>query len=132
MITPELKDRILTEFVDLGMHLQTNTHEDSANYGIDSDTYRAILDQFERLGFLTQSKYLGGLIMINLTADAHDFVRLGGFFGQEELLKANIQKLGLEIDMLCKELSPNLLEKAKTIASLGASILSSLDKFVGN
>ena len=128
MITPELKDRILSSLVNLGMSVHTDIHSDPADYGIDSYTYQAILDQFEQKGYITQTKFLGGVIRIRITADAHDFVGLGGFVGQEELLKANIQKLGLEIDLLCKELSPGLLEKAHKIAAIGQSILSVLGR----
>ena len=45
---------------------------------------------------------------------------------QEEILKGNIEKLGLEIDLLSKELSPDLLDKAQKLASFGNNILSVL------
>lgn len=126
MITAELKDRILKSLVETGNRLTTNIHTDAADYDTDPDTYSLILDQFERQGYLSQSKCMGGEALLFLNAEAHDMVRLGGFVAQEEMLKANIQKLGLEIDLLCKELTPDLLDKAQKISAIGGSILAAL------
>lgn len=126
MITSELKDRILKSFVEKGIVFATDTNVNNADYDIDSATYCAILDSFERKGYLSQQKNCDGLFLININSEAHDLIRMGGFVAQEELLKANIQKLGLEIDLLCKELSPKLLEKAHRISAIGSAILSTL------
>lgn len=57
------------------------------------------------------------------------FFSHGGFTVQEEILKANIQKLSDELDLLAKQLSPNLLEKATSISAIGASIATALGLF---
>ena len=127
LITPELKDRILNDLVNAGMSLRVDTCSDAPDYEIDHYTYSAILDQFEQMELLSQTKTLGGFVIANISVNAHDFVRRGGFLVQEELIKGNIQKLGLEIDLLCKELSPNLLEKAQKITAIANAILSSIN-----
>jgi len=129
MITCELKDKILFQIVEAGMTQGINIHDAEKNFGIDHITYEAILDQFERLGFIKQTKFLGGGIRLEVSIDAHDFVRRGGFFVQEEVLKGNIEKLGWEIDLLCKQLSPDLLDRAQKIMSIGSNILSALKLF---
>ena len=48
------------------------------------------------------------------------------FFVQEEILKGNIEKLGLKIDLLSKELAPDLIDKARKLASIENNILSTL------
>ena len=73
-------------------------------------------------------KYIGGRI-IEIKTAAHDFYNHGGFIAQEEILKANIQKLDDELELLAKQLSPNLLDKASKISALGANILSVLTYF---
>ncbi|WP_298032095.1 hypothetical protein [uncultured Alistipes sp.] len=64
-----------------------------------------------------------------VSADAHDFYNRGGFAGQEMLLKANIEKLGLELDKLAKDLTPEHLASAEKIASIGAAIMSAIGYF---
>lgn len=122
----ELKDLILNKFTEIGMSFSVELSEYANEFNTEQTVIAEILDQFERLVFLRQQKYMGDVILVNLTIDAFDFVNRGGFLVQEELLKANIQKLGLEIDLLCKELSPNLLEKAHKISAIGASIASAI------
>lgn len=130
MITVELKDRILNDFVNTGINIAVDIHETCKNYDIDSGILCLILDQFEKFGYIQQQKFLGGAILVSPLADAHDLVRQGGFTVKEELLKANIEKLGLEIDLLCKQLTPDQLEQAHKITAIGASILSTLKLIV--
>ena len=73
--------------------------------------------------------FLGGTIFFQLNAKAHDFYSHGGFMAQEEMLKANIQKLSNELDLLAKQLSPDLLEKASSISAIGANIIAALAFF---
>lgn len=122
----ELKDQILKKCTNIGMSFSVDIYDYAKEFNTDTTVIAEILDQLERMGFLKQTKCMGGYVLVNLTIDAFDFINRGGFLVQEELLKANIQKLGLEIDLLCKELSPNLLEKAHKISAIGASIASAL------
>ena len=43
---------------------------------------------------------------LSRNAEAHDFFNRGGFAVQEEILIANLNKLGLELEALSKELGP--------------------------
>lgn len=128
-ITPELKDRVLKDLVEVGMYPSFNIRELSGDYGIDSSVLEAILDYFESLGLLVQTKFLGGRIDVRMSVNAHDLYHHGGFYAQEELLKANIEKLNRELLFLSKELEPKFLEKANMIAGIGSAIVSSLGFF---
>ena len=131
MITSEIKDRVLSDFVLYPEGKVINVPDEALKYGIDQSTFTSLLLYYNRHCFIEAAGDFFGLLRVIPTVEAHDIVRLGGFVAQEELLKANIQKLGLEIDLLSKELaSSNLLEKAQRIASIGKSILSFIDRLV--
>lgn len=89
----------------------------------------AILSQFARMGLISHYANNSSTIQICLLVEASDFLARGGFYAQEELLKANIEKLSAEIDLLAKKLQPNFLEEANRLATLGASIASVIGLF---
>lgn len=72
---------------------------------------------------------MGSLLVCQIKAKAHDFMRHGGFQAQEEILMANLQKLSSELDLLAKQLSPNLAEKASMLSSIAGNILSAITLF---
>ncbi len=130
LITPELKDNIIKDLLSPGtMYVQCNINETAKEQDTSSDIIEAILDQFEELGLLRQTKLIGGKINIYINANLHDLYNQGGFKAQEVLLRENINKLGLEIELLSKQLSPDLLEKANKLACIGSSIISALSLF---
>ena len=123
LVTPELKDKILKEFIDAGgVNLQLDIHETAKEYNIDYEVFEIILDDFENLGFFNQMKMLGGNIRISMKVPAFDFYSHGGFVGQEELLKKNIEKLLLEIESL----KPSMPDKISTITSIAGNIATAL------
>ena len=87
-----------------------------------------ILEEFERLELLTRECTNDGTT-VTISAKAYDLHAHGGFTAQEELLKANINKLGYEIEALSKELEPKHLEKANQLASIAMAVLSALTLF---
>lgn len=91
MITPELKDLILSDIVHSPINSEGNINTDCDRYGIDSDEYYAILQHFERLNLISMDACLGGEVFIQTHVEAHDLWRTGGFAGQESRLKANIE-----------------------------------------
>ena len=129
MITCELKDKILCDIVSGAMVRTIDINESEMNYNIDRFTYDAVLEQFERYGFISQKHSLGGGRLITVKAEAHDFFNRGGFVVQEEILKGNIEKLGLELELLSKELAPKYLEKSNIIMSIANNILSVFNIF---
>lgn len=131
MITSEIKDLVLSDFLSSPSGKVINVPDEALKYGVDGSTFTSLLLYYHRHWFIEAAGNFYGILRVIPTVEAHDLIRLGGFVAQEDLLKSNIQKLGLEIDLLSKELaSSNLLEKAQTIASLGKSILSFLDHIV--
>lgn len=67
-------------------------------------------------------KMLGGNIRISMKVPAFDFYSHGGFVGQEELLRKNIEKLLLEIESL----KPSMPDKISTITSIAGNIATAL------
>lgn len=131
IITPSLKDDILKHFVTQGMSFCTSFHEDCLNFDTTFEVYEAIVKQFEEMNLLECNRMLGGNAFIHLTAYAHDFYNHGGFQAQEELLKANINKLGLELEKLSKDLEPKFADRANTLSAIAANIVTTLGLFRG-
>lgn len=130
LITPKLKDELLSALLSVGsMSVKCNVREEAKQVDTTPDIVVAVYDQFEEMGLMKQTKYLGGTVQIHITAKAHDLYTHGGFVGQEELLKANIQKLSCELELLSKNLKPDLLEKANVIGNIASNILSVLTLF---
>ena len=130
LITPKLKDELLADLLSVGsMNIENDIHSCAKEFDTLPDIVGAIYDLFEEMGMLKQTKFIGGKIHFQLKAKAHDFYSHGGFTAQEEILKANIQKLSDELDLLSKQLSPDLLEKVTSISTIGANILTVLGLF---
>jgi hypothetical protein len=127
LITPELKDKILCQVITFDKPT-INTEKASKEIGIDCSTYDRILQYFARAGFIRLGKPYGDCdFPIQVEVEAHDYWHRGGFTVHEEILKGNIEKLGLELELLSKELSPDLLDKAQKIVTLANTVLSALN-----
>ncbi len=130
LINPKLKDDVLSTLLANGsMYIRCNINIPSDELDVSPDILEAILDQFERMGLISQTKMIGGNIDIRIKAEAHDLYSHGGFVAQEEILRANIEKLGFELDKLSKDLSPDLLDKANKLSGISSAILSALSLF---
>lgn len=127
LITPEIKDNILTDIISIDNDFIELNYDDAFKYNISPNQFAMIIKQFIKMGFLeNKGEFMGGGIFITTTLDAHDFLSHGGFYAQEEILKANINKLGLELEALSKELGPNFIEQANKISSIASNIVSFL------
>lgn len=130
LITPEIKDNVLTDIISVDNGFVQLNYEDAHKYGISPNQLAMIIKQFIRMDFLeSKGEFIGGGfggIFITTTLEAHDFLSHGGFYAQEEILKANINKLGLELEALSKELGPDFIEKANKISSIASNIISFL------
>ena len=84
------------------------------------------MQYFGRINFLEE---LGinrkGFSLILLT-EAHNFYLKGVFAIQEEIFKANIEKLGFEIDNLKKQLSPDKLDTLNKISFIASALFGGL------
>lgn len=141
MITPKLKDKVLSCLCSEGMDFDTHYQipkssflkeliddEDKANSCTENEL-TSILSQFARLGFISGYFNNSTTIELEILVEAQDFYSHGGFQAQEEILKANIEKLGRELEVLAKELSPNHLDTANKLAGIGSAILAALPLF---
>lgn len=93
---------------------------------IDFNTFNAVMIQFQRLGFIDDLNLRNTYLSFVLRIEAHDFVQKGGFAIQEEIFKANIEKLGFEIENLKKQLSPDKLDTLNKISAIASALFSGL------
>lgn len=97
---------------------------------ISKDELELILKQFVDRRLLSYVKRVGsGRFQVELTANMHDLFLHGGFMATEELLKANLEKLGYELEELRKSTDPAVLSRVKSIAEIAASVSSVLGLF---
>lgn len=64
MITPEIKDEILGQFISSGMRFTINLKMHCHNFNIPFDEFDAILRQFEKLNLLKAQRYIGGTLIL--------------------------------------------------------------------
>ncbi len=132
IITPEIKDKILFYLCNEAKPEQYNTAplRDVLNsLDLDLEMFSAVINQFQRFGFLEDLNLRQSSVSFTFRIDAHDYAQKGGFIGQEEIFKSNIEKLLLEIDHLKKELIPDHLEKLNKISSIASAIFSGLSLY---
>lgn len=129
MITPAIKDKLLRYLIaQEQIDLEIDFHDLYEQTGIRFDLANMILEHFDRHGLILYQGYIGGCC-INLKAEIFDFFNHGGFTAQEELLRANLEKLNLELLKLSKDLEPSVLEKANTITAIAGSVATALGLF---
>ena len=129
LITPQIKDKILSDLISLDdSFIDIEFDSICMQYEISSNQFEMVIKQFIEMGlFENKGGCIGGNILLSPTMKAYDFLSHGGFYAQEEILKANINKLGLELELLSKELEPNFIEKANNISSIVNNIISFLN-----
>lgn len=130
LITPTDKDTVLRYFV---------AKADKERFIVDFSTLENELDvspEFVKIilkGFhqeeILDVKWMNDAVRIVITYKAHDILSHGGFTAQEEILKANIEKLDMQLQYLAKQLGPDYLETANKISSIGSAILGALSLF---
>jgi Fe2+ or Zn2+ uptake regulation protein len=130
IITPQIKDIVLADLLSPDSTSFTLDYSKSKEeYGVSPESVCLILNQFEELGLIKKKDFIGRRCLIHVQMKAMDLHRHGGFMAEEELLKGNIEKLGMELDLLCKQLSPNYSEKASHIASIASAVMQGLTLF---
>ncbi len=135
MITIELKDQILSALCCSNIPYECHCTVSKSSFSEDisepytEDELVAVLSQFQRLGLISGFADNSRTVELELLAEASDFFSHGGFKAQELLLRSNIEKLGLEIESLSKQLSPDLLDKANKLSGIASAILSALALF---
>lgn len=127
LITATHKDKVLTYIV---------AYADTERFIIDFATLEKELDvnpeqvKIILKGFHNQEildvKWMNDAVRICLTEKAHDIIAHGGFTAQEEILKANFEKLDMQLLYLNKQLGPDYLETTSKISSIASAIASAL------
>lgn len=124
MLTSELKDKILKQLLSVPVEYSVyGLSGEGVKFGISDELFDSMINLFKTLGLITLRRSQHGFT-VTYNASAINFINSGGFEAQDALLKANLEKLNLEIALLTKELSPNLLDRVNKIASIVDSITS--------
>ena len=127
LITPIQKDHVLTFLVqnaELESISGCPVNPLLKDLEIGFEAFNAIMNQFQRLGFLKDLNISQSNVFFTLLVEAHDFNYRGGFVAQEEILKTQLEKLMYELEKLQKDLGPDYLEKTSKIAGIMAAIAS--------
>ncbi|MCC2779572.1 hypothetical protein LK518_09105 [Parabacteroides distasonis] len=132
MITPAIKDKVLAAIVSHAEEIFLMKPEEVfPNKEISKRQFELILLQFEEMGLLRKAERHGTSFLISISANIYDFFNHGGFVVQEELLRANLQKLDYELTKLAKEINPGLTDRIANITGIAASIATALGLFKG-
>lgn len=129
IITPTIKDTVLNYLCStfrVEQHEMLDMKDILSDLNLDFDTFYAVMQYFQRIGFLEELGLNRRAVRLILLTEAHDFHLKGGFVIQEEIFKANIEKLGFEIDNLKKQLGPDKLDTLNTISSIASALFSGL------
>lgn len=130
IITPDIKDKILEALLSADNPSFDFRYNDSKEkYGISPNYVEMILKDFIDQGLIRAKFYIGNGALIHIQTKAMDLYRHGGFVAEEDLLKANIDKLRLELESLSKQLEPKYTEKASYIAQIAGAIMQGLTLF---
>lgn len=129
MITSEIKDTVLFYICNQAIPEQVSsctTPDLLKELNIDFNTFNAVMVQFQRFGFIEDLNLRHSYLSFILLTDAHDFAQKGGFAIQHEIFKANIEKLGFEIDNLKKQIAPDKLDTLNKISSIAAALFGGI------
>lgn len=132
MITSTDKDKLLFLLCSqpyVETHINYSVDVIQSNTKLDSDNIFAILKYFERNGLISDLNPRNNIVFMTLHIEAHDLAEKGGFSVQDEIFKANIEKLQFEIENLRSKLEPDHLEYINKIATIGSAILGGLSLF---
>jgi hypothetical protein len=136
LITPQLKDAVLLFLCENCLpekHINFHPSEATSFMEIDFDTLSAILTQFQRKGLLCDLNVRQDIIYLTLRVDAQDHLNRFGFFALEEIFKANLEKLGHEVDSLNNDTTPEKrLEKITKISNITGTLIAGLALFKPN
>ena len=129
IINSSIKDRVLfylTTNFQLDNYDDANTNEILEKTETDLKSLKAILRQFQQFGFLTEVGVDQDSCCFNLKIEIHDFAEKGGFAIQDDIFKANIEKLGFEIENLKKQLAPEQLGTLNKISGIASALFAGL------
>lgn len=130
IITPKMKDSVLARLLSADdVYVFFDYTNSESDFGFKPEYMDLILNQFEEIGLIRKDDLIGSQTNIHVQIKAMDLHLHGGFTAEEELLKVNIEKLGMELDVLSNQLSPNLAEKASQLAQIASAILQGFAMF---
>lgn len=130
MITIKDKDNLLSYILSQEKDCFVVEYKDVfPNNEIKEFEFHLLMEQFAQKGLLRSAKRMSHGSYIRLSADIYDFHSHGGFAAQEELLRANIEKLSYELDELSKSSDPLVVDRASKIAGIASSIATVLGLF---
>ncbi len=132
MITAAIKDKVLFFICSNAIPEQMSdgaTKNILEELDMEFDIFNAVMIQFQRNGFIENLNLRRNHLSFMALTEAYDYIQRGGFVAQEEVFKANIEKLQLEIDNLKKQLEPDKLDSLNKISGIASALFSGLNLF---
>ena len=121
-ITIESKDRLLAMIIDRERVPRTYLPYSAVEQaGIDPAIVQPVVYELRELHMLSELRFLEDSVSFKFHSNLNQFASRGGFHSQELFLQAELDKLILEVNILKRELEPNILERIKHILQLGES-----------
>lgn len=131
MITPKDKDMIVAAIVAEPHSMFHLAYKDVFPDGcVSDDDFDLTLLQFKEKGLLSSVSIMtGGLAYIGKSANIYDFYSHGGFIAQEEILRANLEKLDYELMKLSCDIDPRFSSRVERITGIAAYVATALSLF---
>ena len=135
MITPKDKDKVLSAIIacnkESGSYSFVLEYDDCfPDKEINCSGFNIILEHFLERGLLKKlDHWTSGSSFIHISVNLFDFFSHGGFVAQEEILRANLEKLDYELTKLSKENNPEIYDSIIKISGIAASIATALGLF---
>lgn len=128
IITPNLKDEmlgIISERLRVSSNNRVSFDYDNEmrQKSISRADFERIKKQFVRMGLIDDFKSYG---MVTVNCDFDDFLFRGGFRFQEDILKANLEKLNAELEKLTKIENKSIMDSVHTMSGIVANIAASM------
>lgn len=128
MITPELKDQVLIQLTQFPEYRCLSSEIIIPN--ISHHAIAAILRQMDYEGLVSIKDVYRGTFEVVITSRVDELLSRGGYTARELLLKANLEKLSKELDLLSNKLDPSLLDTAEKLSKLASSVTAALGLFI--
>lgn len=131
MITPVLKDEILTDLIVRSpkMSFDGSLYEFAERFNVAVEVVDSIMEQFRKRGFITYQETTDYGVFMTIHAEAHDYVLKGWFLGEYEYLEAQVFKLEKELDSLKGKAPAATFDRMKGLLDTVLSAVQAYNSF---
>lgn len=130
-ITPEEKDKIMKAILDMACHERKTfcfTPNEVPNLNINNKQFEMVIMDFVNKGYIIKERIsqYWDCSDIYPTCQLYEIAQLGGFKAINEIQKANMQKISMELELMGKKLESSFPEEAHKCIQFAQTITSLL------